>query len=124
MNRTEFEESSGNVFADLGLDDAQELQARGLVGIQVFRLLKEKNMKQREIAALLTIKQAEVSHLLNGHFSRFSLDKLFDFLHKLNHKVVIEVSPHQQGEPFQKVFLSSMPAETPTNSGTPYCPDF
>jgi predicted XRE-type DNA-binding protein len=99
----EFEESSGNVFADLGLEDTEELQSRGLIGFHVVELLKEKNLKQREIAALLDLQQAEVSHLLNGHFSRFSTDKLLDFLKRLNHKVTIQISPHHQGEPYQQV---------------------
>ncbi len=34
-----FEESSGNVFADLGLSDASELFTRGKIGLQVLRLL-------------------------------------------------------------------------------------
>ena len=52
---------------------------------------------------LLGIKQAEVSHLLNGHFSRFSTDKLLDFLKKMEQKVTIQISPHKQGEPYQQV---------------------
>ena len=99
----EFEESSGNIFADLGFEDAEELQARALIGCHVVQLLNERNMKQREIAALLDLQQAEVSHLLNGHFSRFSTDKLLDFLKRLNHKVTIQISPHHQGEPYQQV---------------------
>ncbi len=102
----EFEKSTGNVFADLGLEDAEELQARGLIGFHVIELLKSKNMKQREIAELLEIKQAEVSHLLNGHFSRFSVDKLLDFLKRMNQKVTIQISPHRQGEPYQHVAFS------------------
>ncbi|WP_293119794.1 hypothetical protein [Okeania sp. SIO1I7] len=41
-----FEESSGNVFVDLGLDDADELFTRGKIGIQVIRLLKQRHLKQ------------------------------------------------------------------------------
>ncbi|SLM31208.1 conserved hypothetical protein [Desulfamplus magnetovallimortis] len=41
-NKIEFEESSGNVFADLGLENAEELQTRGLVGFHVVELLKKK----------------------------------------------------------------------------------
>ena len=99
----EFEESSGNVFADLGLEDAEELQSRGLIGFHVLELLKEEKLNQEEIAMLLNIKQAEVSHLLNGHFSRFSTDKLLDFLKRLNHKVTIQISPRHQGEPYTTV---------------------
>lgn len=101
--KIEFEESCGNVFADLGLEDAEELQARGQIGFHIVQLLKGKNLKQREISDLLGIKQAEVSHLMNGHFSRFSMDKLLDFLKRLEHKVTIEISPHQQGEPYHQI---------------------
>jgi predicted XRE-type DNA-binding protein len=41
----------------------------------VFKLLKEKQLKQRDIPDLLGIKQPEVSHLMNGHFNRFTTDK-------------------------------------------------
>jgi predicted XRE-type DNA-binding protein len=99
----EFEESSGNVFADLGLEDANELQTRSEIGYHVFAILKERNLKQREIAILLGIKQVEVSHLMNGHFSRFSTDKLLEFLKRLNQKVTIQISPHKKGEPYQEV---------------------
>ena len=102
----EFEESSGNVFSDLELQGAEELQARGLIGFHVVQLLQAKNMKQRELSELLGIKQSEISHLLNGHFSRFTIDKLFDFLNKLDQKIVINISPHKRGEPFHEVAFS------------------
>jgi predicted XRE-type DNA-binding protein len=95
--------SSGNVFADLGLTDAKELQARGLIGIHLVQLLKEKDMKQKDIAEILGLKPAEVSHLFNGHFSRFSTDKLLGLLADLEQKVTIQISPRKQGEPFQEV---------------------
>jgi predicted XRE-type DNA-binding protein len=101
--KIKFEESTGNVFADLGLKNAEELQARGMVGFHVIELLKGKDMKQREISKLLGIKQVEVSHLLNGHFSRFTVDKLLDFLKLMNQKVTIQISPRVQGEPYQHV---------------------
>ncbi len=94
----EFEESSGNVFADLGLKDSDELFARSQIGVFVFNILKAKRLKQREIATLLGIAQPEVSHLMNGHFSRFTTDKLLDFLKRLDQKVIIQVSPHRKGE--------------------------
>jgi predicted XRE-type DNA-binding protein len=99
----EFEESSGNVFADLGLKDADQLLARAQIGFHVFKILESKKLKQREIAKVLGIAQPDVSHLMNGHFSRFTADKLLDFLKRLDRKVTIEVSPRHKGEPYQQV---------------------
>ena len=103
----EFEKGSGNVFADLGLKDADQLLARAQIGFHVFKILEDKKLKQREIAEVLGIAQPDVSHLMNGHFSRFTTDKLLDFLKRLDRKVTIEVSPHHKGEPYQQVIFAS-----------------
>ena len=97
------EEGSGNVFADLGLGDADELFARSQLGFHVHKLLTARKLKQREISALLGIKQPEVSHLMNGHFSRFTTDKLLEFLRRLDRKVTIRISLHRPGEPYQEI---------------------
>lgn len=101
----EFEEGSGNVFADLGLDDADELFTRSRLGFHVYKILVDRKLKQREIATLLGIKQPEVSHLMNGHFSRFTAEKLLDFLRRLDRKVTIRISEHRPGEPYQEIGL-------------------
>ena len=101
--KIEFEQSSGNVFADLWLDDAKELKARGLIGMHLVQLLKAKDMKQKDIAEMLDLKPAEVSHLFNGHFSRFSTDKLLSLLAAMEQKVTIMISPRKKGESFQEV---------------------
>jgi predicted XRE-type DNA-binding protein len=77
--------------------------SRAKLGFHVYELLKDRKLKQREIAALLGIKQPEVSHLVNGHFSRFTTDKLLDFLKRLDRKVTIRISQHKPGEPYQEV---------------------
>jgi predicted XRE-type DNA-binding protein len=104
--RIDFEEGSGNVFADLGLKGADQLVARAQIGFHVFKILEEQKLKQREIADVLGIAQPDVSHLMNGHFSRFTTDKLLDFLKRLDRKVTIEVSRHREGEPYQQVTIA------------------
>jgi predicted XRE-type DNA-binding protein len=99
----EYEEGSGNVFADLGLEAADELLTRARIGFHVYTLLKRGKRKQREIATLLGIAQPDVSHLMNGHYSRFTADKLLDFLRRLDQKVTIHIRPHRPGEPYQEV---------------------
>jgi predicted XRE-type DNA-binding protein len=98
-----FQEGSGNVFADLGLKDADQLLVRSQIGFHVFKILEDKKLKQREIAPLLGIAQPDVSHLMNGHFSRFTTDKLLEFLKRLDQTVSIRIRPHQPGEPYQEV---------------------
>ncbi|NET26511.1 helix-turn-helix domain-containing protein [Okeania sp. SIO1I7] len=86
-----FEKSSGNVFADIGLEDADELLTRGKIGIQVIRLLKKRHLKQDKISEILNISPSEVSHLMNGEFQRFSEGKLLYFLKRLD----IEITLHR-----------------------------
>ena len=104
--KIEFEESSDNVFVDLGFEDADELFARAQLGFHVNKILKDRGLKQREIANILGMAQPDVSHLMNGHFSRFTTDKLLDFFKKLDRKVTIQISAHKQGEPYQEIGLA------------------
>jgi predicted XRE-type DNA-binding protein len=103
----EYEIGSGNVFADLGLDDADELLTRAQLGHAVRLILKGRNLKQREIADLLGIDQAEVSRLMNGQYHLFAEGRLFAFLKALEQKVTIQVSRHHKGEPYQEVTLTT-----------------
>ena len=105
--RIEYEVGSGNIFADLGLNDSGELYTRAQIGVHVYKILNDRKLKQRQIADILGIAQPDVSHLMNGHFSRFTTDKLLDFLKRLDQKVRIEVSRHHKGEPYQEVTFAS-----------------
>jgi predicted XRE-type DNA-binding protein len=82
-------EGSGNVFADLGLEDAEGLYTRAKIGFQVLTILQDRKLKQREIAALLNIKQPDVSLLMRGRFNHFSTERLLDFLKKLDQEVTL-----------------------------------
>jgi predicted XRE-type DNA-binding protein len=102
-----YEIGSANVFADLGLDDADELLTRAQLGHAVRLILKARKLKQREIAGLLGIDQAEVSKLMNGQYHLFAEGRLFAFLKALEQKVTIQVSRRHKGEPYQEVTLAS-----------------
>ncbi|MCC5618603.1 XRE family transcriptional regulator [Nostoc sp. CHAB 5836] len=99
-----FEESSGNVFADLGLSNASELFTRGKIGIQVLHLLSQRNLKQREISELLGIPQPQVSYLIKGEFQRFSEGKLLIFLKRLDMEISLHLRPrHGPGQSAETV---------------------
>ncbi|MGL6140305.1 MAG: helix-turn-helix domain-containing protein [Planktothrix sp.] len=91
-----FEESSGNVFTDIGLDDADELLTRGKIGIQVVRLLQRRNLKQQEISKIIGITQTEASDLMKGEFQQFSEGKLLNFLKRLDIEVTLYLRPRNQ----------------------------
>ena len=101
--KIDFEASSGNVFADLGLADAGELYTRAALGSQVVMALKENAYTQAEASRVLGLKQPEVSALMCAKFQRFSQERLISFLNKLDLKVTIKISRHRTGEPFQQV---------------------
>jgi predicted XRE-type DNA-binding protein len=90
---SEFYEGSGNVFADLGLEDADELYSRAKIGFEVWKILKERKLKQKEIAQILGIAQSDVSLLMNCKFNRFSTEKLLGFLKKLDREVILMINP-------------------------------
>lgn len=66
MRQSEFEKSSGNVFANMELENAEELMIRARLSQAVSKILQEKACKQGRIPALLGIGQSEVSKLMNG----------------------------------------------------------
>jgi len=72
-----------------------ELDLRVELGHKLREILIEKKLKQRELATLLAIQQPEVSHLCNGHFTRFTIDKLIQFFNRLGWGVKFQIYPHQ-----------------------------
>lgn len=72
--------SSGNVFADLGFEDAQLRLAKAEFARRIASTIRSRGLNQVDAAALLGIDQPNVSRLLNGRLEGFSLDRLFGFL--------------------------------------------
>jgi len=83
--------SSGNVFADLGLPDADERLCKARLAQRIADLLTARDLSQAAAAAILGVDQPKVSKLLRGHLSEFSTDRLFRFLIALDQDVEIVV---------------------------------
>jgi len=106
VKNLEYDAGSGNVFADLGLDDADELLTRAKLGHTVRMILEERSLKQKEISDLLKIDQSEVSKLMNGKYHLFSEGRLFGFLNRLDRKVTVQISPKQKNDTPQEVVFA------------------
>ena len=89
----EYEVGSGNVFADLGLPDAEELKAKSELAIEVIEIIEERGLKQAEAAEIMGIDQPKVSLLVRGKLGGFSMERLYRFLNALGRDVEIVVKP-------------------------------
>ncbi len=98
------EESSGNVFADLGLKNPEELLAKAQLVQRISDIISERKLTQARAAKLLGIDQPKVSALLRGKLEGFSTDRLFRFLNALGRDVEIVIRPaRQEGEAATRV---------------------
>ncbi len=87
------EQSSGNVFADLGLKNPEELMAKAELVQRIADIIAERKLTQARAAKLLGIDQPKVSALLRGKLDGFSTDRLFRFLNALGRDVEIVIRP-------------------------------
>ena len=85
--------SSGNVFADLGLPDAEKLKIKTGLVIEIRKAMKARALTQQEAAKLMGISQPKVSDMMRGNFSNLSERKLMDCLTRLGYDIEIKVRP-------------------------------
>jgi predicted XRE-type DNA-binding protein len=85
--------SSGNVFADLNLPNAEEALAKAELAHKIGSLIMKRDLTQAQAAKLLGIDQPKISALLRGKLSGFSIERLLRFLLLLGHDVRITVQP-------------------------------
>jgi predicted XRE-type DNA-binding protein len=88
-------ESCGNVYADLGLKNADTLLAKSVLAIHIRRVIKARRLTQEQAAEILGLDQPKVSLITSGRLDGFSTDRLLRFLTALGCDVKISVSrPH------------------------------
>ena len=91
---------SGNVFADLGLPNPEQELLKAELTLQIYRIIKQRNLTQTEAGKILGISQPHVSALARNRAGTFSVGRLLDFLTALGQNVEITVKParKEQGE--------------------------
>ena len=100
-----WEESSGNVFADLGLPDADDLAYKaGLIG-SIMRYQEEHGLSQSALALLVDIPQPRLSNLFAGKMSGITSEKLIKACTKLGRHVRIVIEEHPAGGAAGRVAL-------------------
>ncbi|MGA2252143.1 helix-turn-helix domain-containing protein [Terracidiphilus sp.] len=89
----EVEQSSGNVFADLGLPDAEELLIKSGLAIEITLAMRRLGLTQQQAAKQMGISQAKVSGLMRADFTNLSETKLMECLNRLGYDIEIKLKP-------------------------------
>jgi predicted XRE-type DNA-binding protein len=85
--------SSGNIFADLGMPNADEMLMKAELVRQINEIITQRKLNQLQAAEVLGIDQPKVSALMRGKLTGFSTERLFRFLNALGCDVQIVVKP-------------------------------
>ncbi len=84
---------SGNVFADLGLANADQELMKARLTLQIYQIIQQRGLTQTEAGKILGISQPHVSALARNRSGNFSVGRLLDFLTALGQDVRITVTP-------------------------------
>ena len=87
---------SGNVFADLGLPDAELEQFRAILAAEIINTLATDKLTVRAAAKITGVAAADFSRIRQARLKSFTIDRLMTILDRLNREVRVEVSVSQR----------------------------
>jgi predicted XRE-type DNA-binding protein len=97
VDGVEVRRGSSNLYADLGLPDADKLKIKTGLVIEIRKAMQKLGLTQQEAARRMGITQPKVSGMMRGDFSNLSERKLMDCLVRLGYDVEIKVRPAKAG---------------------------
>jgi len=87
--KVEVEESSGNVFKDLGHPNPDEALVKAKLSLHIAKIVEKNGWNQEEAAERMGIDQPKVSKVLRGQLREFSVERLIGFLRAIGCEVDI-----------------------------------
>lgn len=87
--------SDPNIFAELGLPDADSHFLKAQIVAELYRLSSEQKLTQAKAGAVMSISQPEVSRLFKGNFREYSVERLMGFLTAFDCDVEIVARPRR-----------------------------
>jgi predicted XRE-type DNA-binding protein len=96
---------SDNIFADLGLENAEEMLIKAKLARQIYICITERQLSQIEAAKILGIDQPKVSNLINGKLAAFSIERLFRFLNAFDRDIEITIKTKSSEHDSAKVII-------------------
>jgi predicted XRE-type DNA-binding protein len=110
VRKVKVDVGSGNIFADLGLPDADTHFLKAQIVSEIYRLTNERKLTQAQAGKLMGITQPEVSRMFKGKFREYSVDRLMGFLTDFDRDVEIVVRPHKKSGKAGRITFSPTPA--------------
>ena len=93
VESVEVQRSLGNVYADLGLPDAEKQKIKTGLVIEIRKAMRALGLTQQAAARRMGISQPKVSGMMHGDFTNLSERKLMDCLNRLGYDIEIKVRP-------------------------------
>lgn len=87
----EIENGSTNVYADIGIPDAEEMLVKAQLATKIAEIIKHRRMTQVQAAELLGMPQPKLSNMLRGQFRGISEAKMLEYLTRLGRDVQIVI---------------------------------
>lgn len=108
--KVKVEVGSGNIFADLGLPDADAHFLKAQIVAEIYRLTHQRRLTQAQAGKLIGISQPEVSRMFKGNFREYSVDRLMTFLTAFDRDVEIIVRPRKKTRKTGRITFSPIAA--------------
>jgi predicted XRE-type DNA-binding protein len=89
----EFEIGSGNVFADIGFDNAEEMLLKSELVRQVNRTIKDRDLNSIQVKKTLNLDENMLSNLTQGRLTELTIENLFRYLNMLGRDLEIVLKP-------------------------------
>ena len=99
------EQSSGNVFKDVGFSDAEAERAllKADLVLEIYNIIEGRKLTQARAGKILGVDQSDISRLKKGDFNRFSIERLFTLLNRFNRNIEIRITPAEDKVGHQRV---------------------
>jgi predicted XRE-type DNA-binding protein len=104
----EIEQSSGNVFADLGFQDAGEMLVKAQLVSAISEILRARKWTQQHASKVLGIPQPKLSKMLRGQFRGISEAKMMDCLTRLGRNIRILITAENPSSQVGRVEVQSV----------------
>lgn len=99
--------SSGNVYADLGLPNAEEKQTKVRLAFAINEIMRSQHLSQAAAARRLNVNQPKISALRHYQLQGFSVERLMNFITALDRDVEIVIHPKSRSSKGGRVLVTA-----------------